>query len=170
MARSTEIAVVYGGGLAQGLALVSFPAAATILTAADGYGLSSNQYGSIFLPLFAGSVLASLLAPTLARRRGLKTVLLAGFGCNALSMATFALSATRDTLPARPSDDARQYAFARRTLARSDVRAISPWGSAERWSDAVLVRSFRPRMVCTHCGIVGADAAAIYICTDAPAR
>jgi len=94
VARSAEIAVVYGGGLAQGLALVSFPAAATILTAADGYGLSSNQYGSIFLPLFAGSVLASLLAPTLARRRSLKRVLLAGFGCNALSMATFALSAT----------------------------------------------------------------------------
>ena len=94
MARSAEIAVVYGGGLTQGLALVSFPAAATILTAADGYGLSSNQYGSIFLPLFAGSVLASLLAPTLARRRSLKRVLLTGFGCNALSMATFALSAT----------------------------------------------------------------------------
>ncbi|MBK8175476.1 MAG: hypothetical protein IPK66_09530 [Rhodospirillales bacterium] len=93
MARATEIAVIYGGGLAQGLALVSVPAAATILTAADGYGLSSNQYGSIFLPLFVGSVLASLLAPTLARRRGLKTVLLAGFGCNALAMATFALSA-----------------------------------------------------------------------------
>ena len=55
MARSAEIAVVYGGGLAQGLALVSFSAAATILTAGDGYGLSSNQYGSIFLPLFAGS-------------------------------------------------------------------------------------------------------------------
>ncbi|MGA7455130.1 MAG: hypothetical protein WBW73_29100 [Rhodoplanes sp.] len=29
---------------------------------------------------------------------------------------------------------------------------------ADRWSDAVLVRSFRPRMVCTQCGIVGADA------------
>jgi hypothetical protein len=28
---------------------------------------------------------------------------------------------------------------------------------AERWPDAVLVRSFRPRMVCTVCGIVGAD-------------
>ena len=39
-------------------------------------------------------MLASLLAPTLARRRSLKTVLLAGFGCNALSMATFALSAS----------------------------------------------------------------------------
>lgn len=29
--------------------------------------------------------------------------------------------------------------------------------SAERWPDAVLVRAFRPRMVCTSCGIVGAD-------------
>ncbi|MBK8209859.1 MAG: MFS transporter [Rhodospirillales bacterium] len=94
LARGAEIAVVYGGGLAQGLALVSFPAAATILTAADGYGFSSNQYGSIFLPLFIGSVLASLLAPTLARWKGLKAVLLAGFGCNAVSMGTFALSST----------------------------------------------------------------------------
>jgi MFS transporter, FHS family, glucose/mannose:H+ symporter len=99
VARAAEIGVVYGGGLAQGLALVSFPAAATILTAADGYGLSSNQYGSIFLPLFVGSVVSSLLAPTLARRRGLKTVLLAGFGCNALSMAAFALSATMTGMP-----------------------------------------------------------------------
>jgi len=30
--------------------------------------------------------------------------------------------------------------------------------AAERWGDAVLVRAFRPRMVCTRCGIVGADA------------
>ena len=29
---------------------------------------------------------------------------------------------------------------------------------ADRWPDAVLVRGFRPRMVCTVCGIVGADA------------
>ncbi len=94
MARVVEIAVVYSAGLAQGLALVSFPAAATILTASDGYGLSSNQYGSIFLPLFVGAVFASLLAPALARQRGLKTVLLAGFVCNALSMGIFALSST----------------------------------------------------------------------------
>jgi fucose permease len=93
VARGVEIGIVYGGGLAQGLALVSFPAAATILTAASGYGLSSSQYGSIFLPLFVGAVLASLLAPALARRRGLRTVLVAGFGANGLSMATFAASA-----------------------------------------------------------------------------
>jgi hypothetical protein len=29
---------------------------------------------------------------------------------------------------------------------------------ADRWPDAVLVRDFRPRMVCTRCGIIGADA------------
>ena len=29
---------------------------------------------------------------------------------------------------------------------------------ADRWPNAVLVRAFRPRMVCTRCGIVGADA------------
>ena len=29
---------------------------------------------------------------------------------------------------------------------------------ADRWPDEVLVSTFRPRMVCTRCGIVGADA------------
>ena len=29
---------------------------------------------------------------------------------------------------------------------------------ADDWPDAVLVREFRPRMVCSRCGIVGADA------------
>jgi fucose permease len=92
VARVAEVGIVYGGGLAQGLALVSFPAAATILTAADGYGLSSSQYGGIFLPLFVGSVLASLLAPALARQRSLRAVLITGFAANGLAMATFALS------------------------------------------------------------------------------
>jgi fucose permease len=99
VARVTEVGIVYIGGLAQGLALVSFPAAATILTAADGYGLSSNQYGSIYLPLFVGSVLASLLAPALARRRSLRAVLITGFAANCGSMAIFALSATMTGVP-----------------------------------------------------------------------
>jgi hypothetical protein len=29
---------------------------------------------------------------------------------------------------------------------------------ADDWGDTVLVRAFRPRVVCTRCGIVGADA------------
>lgn len=92
MARAIEIGAVYGGGLALGIALVSFPAAATILTAVGGYGLTSNQYGSIFLPLVAGAVLASLFAPALARRHGLRAILLAGFLSTALAMSVFALS------------------------------------------------------------------------------
>ena len=32
--------------------------------------------------------------------------------------------------------------------------------AADAWPDAVLVRTFAPRMVCTRCGIVGADARA----------
>ena len=99
MARVTEIGIVYVGGLAQGLALVSFPAAATILTAVDGYGLSSNQYGSIYLPLFVGAVLASLLAPVLARLRGLRTVLIIGFAANGAAMTTFALSSVMTDVP-----------------------------------------------------------------------
>ncbi len=94
MARAIEIGTVYGGGLALGIALVSLPAAATILTAADGYGLSDSQYGSIFLPLFAGSVLASLLAPGLARQHGLRIILIAGFLATALAMTVFALSSS----------------------------------------------------------------------------
>ena len=31
---------------------------------------------------------------------------------------------------------------------------------ADRWGDVMLVSAFRPRMVCTRCGIVGADARA----------
>lgn len=93
MARIVEIGIVYLGGLAQGLALVSFPAAATILTAPSGYGLSSNQYGSLYLPLFLGAVVASLLAPSLARQRGLKKVLMIGFAADGAAMAVFALSA-----------------------------------------------------------------------------
>ncbi len=99
MARVIEIGVVYGGGLALGLALVSVPAAATILTAADGYGLSSNQYGSIFLPLCVGAVLASLFAPGIARRHGLRTVLIAGFLAAALAMGLFALSSLATGVP-----------------------------------------------------------------------
>jgi fucose permease len=102
MARATEIGIVYATGLAQGLALVSFPAAATILTAPEGYALSSSQYGSIFLPLFVGSVLASLLAPALARQWSLKTVLLIGLVANGASMGTFAASSAMTGTPGLP--------------------------------------------------------------------
>ena len=50
MASRTEGVVVNLAGLVQGIALVTFPAASTIFTAKSGYGLSSSQYGDMFLP------------------------------------------------------------------------------------------------------------------------
>ena len=51
--RRSEIVAVYAAGLFQGLSLVAVPAAATILTSADGYDLSASQYGLLFLPQVA---------------------------------------------------------------------------------------------------------------------
>ena len=42
--------LVYGAGLVQGLALVSFPAASSILLSPTGYDLSTTQYGLMFVP------------------------------------------------------------------------------------------------------------------------
>ena len=40
IARRQEIAAVYGAGLIQGVALVTFPAASVVFTSASDYGLS----------------------------------------------------------------------------------------------------------------------------------
>jgi hypothetical protein len=48
--RRREVLTVYMIGLFQGLSLVAFPAAATILTSETGYDLSKSQYGLMFIP------------------------------------------------------------------------------------------------------------------------
>ena len=94
MAKRSEVGLVYLSGLAQGLALVTFPAASSIFTRPhpQGYGLSSAQYGALFVPQVVLAILASSLAPTLARRWQLKRVLLLGLGSNLVSMALLASS------------------------------------------------------------------------------
>ena len=92
MASRTEIAVVYGAAVAQGLALVTFPAASSIFTSPDGFGFDSTRYGTMFVPQVAFAILASGLAPKLARRLSLRRVLLAGFAGNIVSMTLLALS------------------------------------------------------------------------------
>lgn len=92
MSRRPEIALVYGAGLVQGLALVTFPAAGDILTSTTFHNLSSSEYGSLFLPMVAAAILASTLSGPLARRRGLKRVLLAGLGFDLLAMGVLAAS------------------------------------------------------------------------------
>ena len=53
MASKTERTIINAAGLVQGIVLVTFPAASTIFTDTSEYGLSSSQYGAMFLPQVA---------------------------------------------------------------------------------------------------------------------
>ena len=88
----TEIGVVYVAAVVQGLALVMFPAAGAIFTSAQGFGFDSTRYGAMFLPQVVFAVLASGLAPRLARRWSLRRVLLGGIAGDIVSMALVAAS------------------------------------------------------------------------------
>jgi MFS family permease len=80
------VGAVFGAGVAQGIALVTFPAAGAIFTSPQHYGLSSTQYGMLFVPQALMAIISSLLGPTLARSLGAKNVFLAGMLANLLSM------------------------------------------------------------------------------------
>src|SRR5271166_960477 len=88
----TEIGVVYSAAVVQGLTLVTFPAASSIFTSPDGFGFDSTRYGTMFVPQVVLAILASGLAPKLARQRSLRRVMLVGFACNIVSMALLALT------------------------------------------------------------------------------
>jgi MFS transporter, FHS family, glucose/mannose:H+ symporter len=87
-----EIGVVYITGVAQGLALVTFPAASSIFTSPQGFGFDSTRYGAMFIPQVVLAILASGLAPKLAERFSLRRVLLVGLAANFVSMTLLALS------------------------------------------------------------------------------
>ncbi len=86
MASRTEGAVVNVAGLVQGIVLVTFPAASTIFTGKSDYGLSSIQYGDMFLPQVVTAIAGSLLGAELARRITMKRVYLLGLVCSLISM------------------------------------------------------------------------------------
>ena len=87
MAQRSEIAAVFVAGLVQGLALVTFPAASTIFTDPQHYGLSSTEYGAMFVPQAIMAVCSSLLGAGLVRRLGIKWIYLLGLAANLVSMA-----------------------------------------------------------------------------------
>jgi fucose permease len=91
-ANGAEIGLVYFAAVVQGLALVTFPAASSIFTSPDGFGFDSTRYGAMFVPQVVLAILASGLAPKLARRWSLRRVLLGGFAANFASMALLAAS------------------------------------------------------------------------------
>lgn len=82
------VGVLYLSALLQGLAVVSFPASGTVLTGA--LGLSSAEYGAIFLPQVALAIVGSIGGGTLAQRWGLKSLLLIALGANAVSQLLLA--------------------------------------------------------------------------------
>jgi MFS family permease len=92
MATRAETSVVYAAGVVQGVALVTFPAASTILTDPDEYDLSRTQYGMLFLPQVVTAIAAALLGAGLGGRFGTKRVYVAGLSASLLSMVLLLLS------------------------------------------------------------------------------
>ena len=92
MARRTEIAAVYSAGLVQGIALVTFPAASSILTSPDYYGLTSTAYGGLFLPQAIAAISAALAGSRLTRQLGVKRMFLAGLVGDLAAMSLLVVS------------------------------------------------------------------------------
>lgn len=90
--HSLEQVLLFLVGVMQGVALVTFPAISTVLTSANGYGLSSSSYGLIFLPQVIAAIAASFLGGRLSRWWGAKDLLLLGLMADAASMGVLLLS------------------------------------------------------------------------------
>ncbi|HEY7022535.1 MAG TPA: MFS transporter [Ktedonobacterales bacterium] len=92
MAERAEVAAVYGAGVVQGVALVTFPAASAVLTSPHYYNLTSTQYGAMFLPQALTAILAALLGASMTRSLGAKRILTLGLVANLASMLLLVLS------------------------------------------------------------------------------
>ena len=92
MATQTEKTVVNAAAVVQGIALVTFPAASTILTDPSEYDLSNTQYGVLFLPQVITAITAALLGAGLAGRFGTKRVYLVGLCASLLAMVLLLVS------------------------------------------------------------------------------
>ena len=92
MASRPEVAAVYGAALVQGVALVTFPAASSILTSPSEYALSSTAYGALFLPQAIAAISAALAGARLTRSVGVKRVFLAGLVGDLAAMTLLVIS------------------------------------------------------------------------------
>jgi len=92
MARNREITTIYAAGVIQGVALVTFPAAGTVFTSPQAYGLSSTEYGGMFVPQAIMAVAASLAGAGLSARLGAKRLYLLGLVANLLAMSLLVAS------------------------------------------------------------------------------
>jgi fucose permease len=93
------IASVYATAFLQGLAMVSFPASATLLKELKGF--SDAQYGLIFIPQIITTIAGSLAGGGLARTIGLKRLLAAALIATGLSQ--LGLSIAVESIPSGPA-------------------------------------------------------------------
>ena len=87
-----EIAAVYAAAVIQGIVLVTFPAVSAIFTSTAHYGLSTTEYGGVFVPQAITAILSSLLGAGLTRHIGGKRVFLIGLAADLLSMTLLFVS------------------------------------------------------------------------------
>jgi MFS family permease len=87
-----EIAAVYAAAVIQGIVLVTFPAVSAIFTSTEHYGLSTTEYGGVFVPQAITAILSSLLGAGLTRHIGGKRVFLIGLAADLLSMTLLFVS------------------------------------------------------------------------------
>lgn len=83
---------IYLAGLLQGVTLVAFPAASTILTNPHQFDLSGTAYGGLFIPQAILSIGASAFNPMLIKRFSSKFIFLIGILFNLISMVLLASS------------------------------------------------------------------------------
>jgi len=81
--NATTVLTIYAVGFLQGMAMVSFPASATVLK--DVIGFTDAQYGLIFIPQIATTILSSLGGGSLVRRLGLSKLLVLALIATGLS-------------------------------------------------------------------------------------
>jgi MFS family permease len=97
MATRAESRAINLAGLVQGIVLVTFPAASTIFTSPKFYGLSSAQYGDMFLPQVVLAIAGSLLGARLAAKITTKRVYLLGLAASLIAMGLLLVSSLVET-------------------------------------------------------------------------
>jgi MFS family permease len=86
------IFIIYFQGLVQGIGFTTIPAAGNFLISPEGFHFTTEQYGSLFIPMILGAILASFFGGILAQKRSNKTLLLAAGILNTIAMGMVALS------------------------------------------------------------------------------
>lgn len=97
MATRAEGRAINLAGLVQGIVLVTFPAASTIFISRKFYGLSSAQYGDMFLPQVVLAIAGSLLGARLAAKITTKRVYLLGLVASLIAMGLLLVSSLVQT-------------------------------------------------------------------------